>query len=70
MNYRGLISFGIGGIMALLVSWNLMAQLQFLTAGYSFDYVLGFILQNALFAFVGFVLIGIGLYLIIKSAKT
>jgi len=67
---KGLTSFSIGGIIVLLVFWNLMAHLQLLTEGYSFDYALGFVLQNALFAFIGFVLVGIGLYLIIKGAKT
>jgi len=68
--YKGLTSFGIGGILVLLVFWNLMAHMHLLTSGYSFDYVLGFVLQNALFAFIGFVLLGLGLYLIIKGAKT
>jgi lipopolysaccharide export LptBFGC system permease protein LptF len=66
---KGLASFSVGGVIVLLVFWNLMAHLQLLTEGYSFDYVLGFALQNALFAFIGFVLLGIGWYLIIKGAK-
>lgn len=69
MEYRGLISFGIGGTIVILVFWNLMANLQLLTAGYSFDYVLGFVLQNAFFGFIGFLLVGLGLQLIIKSTK-
>jgi cadmium resistance protein CadD (predicted permease) len=70
MDYRGLASFSIGGAIVLLVFWNLMANLQLLTAGYTFDYVLGFALQNAIFGFIGFLLIGLGLQLIIKSTRT
>jgi hypothetical protein len=69
MDYKGLASFGIGGTIVLMAFWNLMANLQLLTAGYTFDYVLGFALQNGILSFIGFLLIGIGLQSIIKSTK-
>jgi len=69
MDYKGLASFGIGGAIVLLVFWNLMANTQLLQYGYSADYVLGFAIQNAFFGFIGFLLVGLGLQLIIQSAK-
>lgn len=69
MDYKGLVSFGIGGTIVLVVFWDLMANTQYLQYSYSPDYVLGFVLQNALFVFIGFLLVGLGLQLIIKSTK-
>ena len=69
MDYKGLVSFAVGGTIVMLVFWNLMGNLHLLTAGYTFDYVLGFALQNGILSFIGFLLIGIGLKLIFKSEK-
>ena len=70
LDYKGLLSFGIGGTIVLLVFWNLMANMQLLQYGYDFVYVLGFVLQNVALCFIGFLLVGLGLQSLIKSAKT
>jgi hypothetical protein len=69
VDYKGLLSFGVGGTIVLMVFWNLMANTQLLQYGYDFGYVSSFILQNGVLSFIGFLLIGIGLMLIIKKAK-
>jgi hypothetical protein len=69
MDYKGLFNFSIGGTIVLMVLWNLLAHSQYLQSGYSFDFVLSFILQNAIIAIIGFLLVGYGLQLIIKSTK-
>jgi hypothetical protein len=69
MDYKGLASFSVGGTIILMVFWNLQAHLRYLQSGYSFDFVSGFILQNAIIAIIGFLLVGFGLTLIMKDAK-
>jgi hypothetical protein len=67
--YKGLASFSVGGTIILMVFWNLQAHLQYLQSGYSFDFVSGFILQNAIIAIIRFLLVGFGLTLIMKDTK-
>jgi hypothetical protein len=69
VNFKGLVSFGIGGTIVLMVLWNLLANTQMLQYGYDFGYVLGFALQNGIFNFIGFLLVGVGLRLMLKSEK-
>ena len=71
IDYKGLLSFGAGGTIVLMVFWNLMANTQMLVPGwgYDFGYVSGFVLQNGFLSFIGFLLIGIGLKLIFKSEE-
>jgi len=36
IGYMGLVSFGVGGTIVLMVFWNLMANTQLLNWGYDF----------------------------------
>ena len=72
MDYRGLLSFGAGGTIVLLVFWNLMAHVNVLQGGYHTGSLISLIVTNGLLVFAGFLLVGLGLKLIIEStnAKT
>ena len=66
MVFRGLISFGVGGAFLLLALTEIFGNAQSLTTYYN-PYPL--LLQSVLLGFVSFVLIGFGLFLIVKDAK-
>jgi large-conductance mechanosensitive channel len=64
MVVRGLISFGVGGAFLLLAITEIFGNVQ--TLFYD-PYPL--LLQSVLLGFVSFVLIGFGLFLLVKEAK-
>jgi hypothetical protein len=70
MDYKGLLSFGAGGTIVLMVFWNLMAHVSVLQGGYDTGPSISLIVTNGLFVFIGFLLVGLGLKQIIKSTKT
>ena len=69
MDYKGLVSFAVGATIVLMVFWNLMANVQVLQYGYNMVYLINLIWSNVLTALIGFLLVGYGLQLIIKSTK-
>jgi uncharacterized membrane protein len=69
MDYKGLVSFGVGGAIVLMVLWDLMAHVNFLQYGYETGPLIFFVLQNCFFSFIGFLLVGLGLKLIIRDIK-
>ena len=64
MVVRGLISFGVGGSFLLLALTDIFGNAQ--TLFYD-PYPL--LLQSVLLGFISFVLIGFGLFLLVKEAK-
>ncbi len=64
MVVKGLISFGVGGAFLLLALTEIFASL---TSYYYNPYQLT--LQSAILGFLSFLLIGLGLYLLVKEAK-
>ena len=67
MNLRGLLSFALGGTMLIFVFYNMILHPQLM--GYDQSVVLSWIAQDALFGFIGFLLVGLGLWLIIRDAR-
>ena len=69
MNFKGLVSFAVGGTIVLMVFWNLMANVQVLQYGSNMVFLINLIWSNGLSVLIGFLLLGYGLQLIIKSTK-
>ena len=67
MNLEGPLSFALGGTMLIFVFYNIILHPQLM--GYDESVVLSWIVQNALFGFIGFLLVGLGLWLIIRDAR-
>ena len=64
MVFRGLISFGVGGAFLLLALTDIFGNmLTFINDPYPL------LLQSVLLGFISFVLIGFGLFLLVKEAK-
>ena len=76
MDYKGLVIFSVGCTVVLMVVWNMMANAELITAFYQLGRFLDLgrlifhILLNGILSFIGFLLLGLGLRLIIKDIKT
>ena len=66
MRYRGLLSFALGGTLLMFVYWYLNSHPDVSL----FDPTLPLVLTVAVFSFAGVLLVGIGLWLIMRDART